>query len=340
VYKTAMGRPTVVLAMYAGLETQLFGAAEWNRLDAVADVVERAPLTSFDEPRADRLLGAAEILLAGWFCPPLTEEVLQRAPRLRLVASAAGTVRPFATDAMWARGLVVTSAASANAVPVAEFTFAAIVFANKRVFEARDAFRSGRGTGVITGLFPSRGSYHVRVGLVGASTIGRLVIDHLRRIDAEVYVSDPYLSSAEAAELGVRKVELDELLASCEIVSLHAPALPQTERMIGAAELARMRSGASLINTARGVLVDTQALEDVCVAGRINAILDVTDPEPLPSTSPMWDLPNVVITPHIAGSQGGEVRRLGRLAVEEVERYARDEPPAHPVTQADLDRIA
>jgi phosphoglycerate dehydrogenase-like enzyme len=326
--------------MYSGLEAQLFGAEEWERLDAVVDILDRTPLTSFADPRADPLLGAAEVLVAGWFCPPLTSDVLVRAPRLHLVANAAGTVKPFATDALWSHDIVVTSAAAANAVPVAEFTFAAIVFANKRAFAGRDEYRAGRGTTVITGLYPSRGSYDIRIGLVGASAIGRLVIHHLRRLDADVCVYDPYLAATEADELGVRKVELDELLDTCDVVSLHAPALPETAKMIGAAELARMRPGTSLINTARGMLVDTAALEEACVSGRINAILDVTDPEPLPSTSVLWELPNVVITPHIAGSQGGEVRRLGRLAVEEVERYARGEPPLHPVTRADLDRIA
>ena len=138
----------------------------------------------------------------------------------------------------------------------------------------------------------------------------------------------------------MRKVELDELLATSDIVSLHAPALPETRNMIGRDELARMARGVWLINTARGALVDTAALEDATRDGRINAFLDVTDPEPLPPDSPLWDLPNVVITPHIAGSQGNEVRRLGRQAVTEVERYARHEPPLHPVTHADLGRIA
>lgn len=326
--------------MYAGLEAHLFGAEEWERLDTVATVLDRSPLATFDDARAGALLGGAEVLVVGWFCPPLTAEVLARAPVLDLVANAAGTVKPFATDALWARDVVVTSAAAANAVPVAEFTLAAIVFASKRAFAARDEYRAGRGTGVIPGLYPSPGAHDIRVGLVGASRVGRLVIAHVLRLDAEVSVCDPYLSRAEADELGVRKVELDELLATSDIVSLHAPALPETRSMIGADELARMPRGSWLINTARGALVDTAALEDATRDGRVNAFLDVTDPEPLPTDSPLWDLPNVVITPHIAGSQGNEVRRLGRLAVTEIERYARGEPPLHPVTRADLDRIA
>jgi phosphoglycerate dehydrogenase-like enzyme len=326
--------------MHPGLEAQLFGAEEWERLDTVATILDRSPMATFDAVRSDTLLGAAEVLVVGWLCPPLTAEVLERAPVLALVANAAGTVKPFATDALWARGVVVTSAAAANAVPVAEFTFAAIVFASKRAFAARDEYRAGRGTGVIPGLYPSRGAHDIRVGLVGASLVGRLVIGHVLRLDAVVLVCDPYLSRAKAGELGVRKVELDELLATSDIVSLHAPALPETRNMIGRDELARMARGAWLINTARGALVDTAALEDATRDGRVNAFLDVTDPEPLPPDSPLWDLPNVVITPHIAGSQGNEVRRLGRLAVTEVERYARHEPPLHPVTRADLGRIA
>ena len=110
--------------------------------------------------------------------------------------------------------------------------------------------------------------------------------------------------------------------------------------MLDARRLALLRDGATLINTARGALIDQDALVAELRTGRIDAVLDVTEPEVLPAGSPLYDLPNVVLTPHIAGALGVEVRRLGESALAELERYARGEPFAHPVTRADLDRIA
>lgn len=110
--------------------------------------------------------------------------------------------------------------------------------------------------------------------------------------------------------------------------------------LVDAALLARLKDGAVLINTARGKIVDPVALERECVSGRIDAILDVTEPEPLPSDSPLLGLPNVVVTPHLAGAIGNEVARLGELAIGELERYAAGLPFEHPITALDWDRLA
>src|SRR5699024_11488881 len=129
---------------------------------------------------------------------------------------------------------------------------------------------------------------------------------------------------AEAHRLGVQQVGLRELMTRAGVVSVHAPELPQTRHMIGAAELAALADGSTLINTARGSVVDTTALVAEVQAGRISAILDVTDPEPLPPEHPLWGLPNVLLTPHIAGSMGNELHRLGNTAVAEVERRSEE----------------
>jgi phosphoglycerate dehydrogenase-like enzyme len=283
---------------------------------------------------------ATEILISSWGCPPIDDDVIAALPRLRLVAHAAGTVKTLVTDATFAADVTVTSAAAANAVPVAEFAFAAVIMVSKQVFAIRDRHRSQRGGGSTTGGLGELGNRGRRIGLVGASLIGRLMIERLRTIDCAVLVSDPYLSADEAGSLGVEKVELDELCARCDIVSLHAPALPETHHMIGAPQLALMRDGAWLINTARGSLVDTAALEAEAVTGRIGAFIDTSDPEPLPAGSPLYDLENVVLTPHIAGSLGNEIARMGALAVTEVERFVAGLAPLHPVRATDLERIA
>jgi phosphoglycerate dehydrogenase-like enzyme len=170
--------------------------------------------------------------------------------------------------------------------------------------------------------------------------VGRAVVGLLRPYRCTVVVADPFLADAEAAALGAARVELDELLATSDVVSLHAPALPATAHMIGAEQLARMMDGATLINTARGTLVDHDALVAELRTGRLSAVLDVTDPEPLPPHHPLLQLPTCVVTPHLAGSQGTELSRQAELVVEEIRRFAAGEPPLHPVVATDMGRVA
>lgn len=226
---------------------------------------------------------------------------------------------------------------------MAEFTLAAIIMGAKRVFPFAGLYRARRTHRTAADLDRHHwlGTHGLTVGVVGASRIGRRVIELLRTaLDAEILLHDPYVSAAEAALLGVTPVDLDTLVATSDVVTLHAPDTPETRNTIDARRIGLMRPGTLLVNTARGPLVDTEALTPHLVSGRLDAVLDVTTPEPLPTGHPLWDLPNVFLTPHLAGAQGNEVGRLGALAVDELARYARGEPFGHPVHRADLGRIA
>jgi phosphoglycerate dehydrogenase-like enzyme len=333
-------RPTAVLVFALPIAPDLWQPEHLERLQLLCGVPDPEPLLNFDDPRAEALLARAEILLTGWGCPPLTAEVLARAPRLRAIFHAAGTVKNHVTDACWERGLAVSSAASANAVPVAEFTLAAILFANKRVLQLQQRYRQVRAFRLWAHEEPGLGNYRKRVGVVGASRIGRRVIELLRPFDLEVWVTDPYLDEAEAEKLGAKRVSLDDLVAGCEVVSLHAPALPETYHLFDRQRLARLRDGSTLINTARGALVDHKALEEELVSGRIFAVIDTTDPEVLPTESPLYELPNVLLTPHIAGALGGETWRMVELALDEIQRFVGGQPLQHAVQREDMGRIA
>jgi phosphoglycerate dehydrogenase-like enzyme len=329
-------KPAVVLAMFGGLVRHLMSES-YERLERVATLADRDPLERFDDDRADALLGRADVLLTGWLCPPITGEVLERAPRLRLVAHAAGTVKGHVTPAVFERGIQVSSAAAANAIPVAEYTLAAILFANKNVFAARERYLRRRQEMLLPLSAGNRGK---TVGIVGASRVGRLVIGLLRPFELDVVVYDPTLGPVDGAALGGEVVGLDELMARSDVVSVHAPAIAATEKLIGKAELARMRDGATIVNTARGAVIDQDALVAELASRRVNAVLDVTDPEPLPANSKLFDLPNVFLTPHIAGAAGTEVPRLANLAVDEIERWSRGEPLQHEVLFHQWDVIA
>ncbi|HZU92108.1 MAG TPA: hydroxyacid dehydrogenase, partial [Microbacterium sp.] len=223
------------------------------------------------------------------------------------------------------RGIVFTNAGEGNAQAVAEYTVATIVLAGKRARYAEQIYRRGRAFVDREAELVDTGNFGRTVGLVGASRIGRRVAQLLIPTDVRVLVYDPYVSAEEVHALGAQKVALDELLAASDIVSLHAPASAETDHMIGRREFALMRDGAVIINTARGSLIDHEAMRPHVRDGRIDAILDVTEPEPLPADDELWSLPNVTLTPHIAGATGNELHRLGRDVVDEVARYVAGE---------------
>lgn len=333
-------RPLAALVMVRGVEHQLLDDQTRVELDGLVELVDPSALNLTAVP--DDVLARVEIVLGSWGCNVLDDALLTRMPKLRFLAYAAGTVKHTVTPATWEHGIVVSSAAAANAVPVAEFTFAAIVMIGKDVFRARDALRTTRGSEPVSGVGPAGelGTRGLRIGLLGASTIGRLVVERLATLDVMVAVADPYLDDADAARLGVTRMELDELVAWADVVSVHAPELASTHHLVDADRLARMHDGAWLVNTARGSLVDTDALTRECVAGRLNAFIDTPDPEPLPPDSPLYDLPNVVLTPHLAGSLGTELSRMGELAVAEIRRFVAGDALEHEVRADDLDRIA
>lgn len=325
--------------MMDGLTGHAFGPDHLARLERIGTLLDPAPLTRLDDDRARAVLAETEVLLGHWGCPTLTADVLALAPRLECFAYAAGTVKWQVTDAVWERDLLVTSAAAANAVPVAEYTVAMILLANKGVLLVRELQRDPT---LRLPLDLGRvGNVGKTIGIIGASFVGRLVIELLRPFDLRVRCYDPYLSDDEATRLGVRRDDdLLELCRNVDVLSLHAPDIESTRNMLRAEHFAALRDGAVFVNTARPALVDQDALEAELVAGRISAVLDVATPDPLPADHRLLSLANVFVTPHVAGSMGTELARMADLAIDEIERFATGLPPLHPVRRADLDRIA
>ncbi|MER5911068.1 hydroxyacid dehydrogenase [Streptomyces sp. NPDC001982] len=332
-------RPQALFAMTDRNIPRIFPPGVLARLRGVVEIDPTLVAEEFTGQRLWETLARTEILITGWGCPRLDAAALDAAPKLRAVLHAAGSVKGFTTPEVWRRGITVSSAAAANALPVAEYTLAMILLAGKDVFALRDRLRADR-TLPYGGIIPGIGNHGRRVGVIGASRIGRRLIELLRPFDLRVSLADPYVDEAEAARLGVPLLPLDDLLRSSDIVTLHAPDTPETRHLLGAREVALMPSGSVLINTARGALLDHDALIAELRAGRLSAVLDVTDPEPLPTDSPLYDLPNAFLTPHLAGSQGNELARLGLAVVEEAERLATGRELAYPVDPAALERTA
>jgi phosphoglycerate dehydrogenase-like enzyme len=332
-------RPKSLFAMRKQHLADLFPPAVMRQIQQMAELDPDLVAERFDQDEIVRALAETEVIISGWGCPPVDASVLAAAPRLRAVLHSAGSVKALVTPECWERGVLVSSAAEANAVPVAEYTLAAILLAGKDIFRLRESYRTDRAFALAENR-SGVGNFGRSVGIVGASRIGRRVLELLRPFDLEVYLYDPYVDDATAAGLGARRLELGELLRTCDIVSLHAPANIDTLRMLDAGRLALIRDGSVLINTARGELVDGAALEAELASGRISAVLDVTEPEPVPPGSVLFDLPNVFLTPHVAGSHGNELARMGQSVTDELGRLVAGLPLAHQVHESDLDKVA
>ncbi|MBX4959130.1 hydroxyacid dehydrogenase [Rhizobium lentis] len=337
-----MSRPAIVLAMEPSRTEHVLPDEILRRLDTIGHLLDPEPLQRLDDARARRLLSEAEILITGWGAPYVGPEILAAAPRLRLIVHAAGTVKGIIDETIFEAGIITVShSAEANAVPVAEFTLAAILFAGKRAFRFRDLYVADRNR---DRTYPMQrqaiGNYGRTLGIVGASRIGRRVIELLKPFDYRLLLFDPMLDAAEAAGLGAEKVDLDELMRRADIVSLHAPSLPSTQHMIDARKLSLMKDGSTLINTARGILIDEAALLSELKTGRIDAVIDVTDPEIPEVGSAFYDLPNVFLTPHIAGAIGLERARLGEMAADEIERFTTGRPLLYQIRRENLENIA
>lgn len=332
--------PLASAMMSADAFEAVFEAGRLERFAAIAQVPEPVNIHDPSDPAFAERLAATEVVITSWGAPTFDEELLRRMPRLRAVFHAAGSVRPHVSDALWDRNILVTSAADANAVPVAEYTLAAIILSGKRVF----GHIRGQHDGLPwDALAPDKriGNVDRTVGIVGFSRIGRRVVDLLRSLDGlRVLVADPFADRERVTAAGASLVSLAELLPQADVLSIHAPDLPSTRNLIGADQLAALPDGATVINTARGALLDHDALLSECRSGRLDAVLDVTSPEPLPADSELRHLANVTITPHLAGSLGTELRRLADAALDELAAFAAGAPARQQVTRAQLATIA
>lgn len=319
---------TAAFAMRADLPGRLFCPAEIERIHAVADLDEKLTISDFQQTDP-RVLAGIDVLITGWGCPWIGAAELAAMPKLRAVLHAAGTVKDHVGPEVWARGITVTTAADANAYPVAEYTLAAILLAGKGVPELASEYQADPGYSAADRT--DIGNYRRTVGIIGASRVGRRVIELLEPFDFTVLVHDPHLADDDPVLARATAVSLDELCRRSSIVSVHAPLLPETAGMVGGRQFGLMSPGSALINTARGAIVDHDALVRAVRTKGVRAVLDVTAPEPLPAGHPLRTLPGVILTPHVAGSLGNELGRLGESAVRELELFAAGRPPRSPV---------
>ncbi len=334
-------KPKVLFAVVDKFYNRLFLQQDLNRIKEMCDILDvEIPQEKDDKDFLLKHIEDADIVISSWDTANFDEDVIAKAKNLKLLTHAAGSVKPVVSDALFNRNIKVTSSAAAISYGVAEFCLGLILMAPKRVFWAAQATAAGQwreGIEVFNGAFEIYGQ---KIGVIGASNVGKHLIRLLSNFQCDVLLYDPYCSEQQAQELGVNKVEtLDELFEQCRIVSLNAPSTKQTENMIRGKHFKLLQDGSVFINTARGAIVNEQEMIEELKSERFIACLDVTEPEPPAEDNPLRTLPNVILTPHIAGTIAENMARLGTLVANEIEAFVTNNPLHFEIKKEMLEKI-
>lgn len=298
----------------------MFEEETWSILHDEFEVYENDSFEPMPASEVACRLCECDAVLTDPDSPPLTRQMLECATDLKIIAHTAGSAKSLLSDEvvreiLIPRDIAVFSGNDGLALNVAESTIGLMIAASRRWNEHVAFYKNTR---LWSEDLPRNNQFlsGATVGLVSASKVARHVMRLLQPFGCEILVFDPFLSGEEARGLGVSSVQLDELCERSDIISVHAPSLPATKKLIGAEQFRLMRDGMTFVNTSRGAVVDGEALIEECRSGRILAALDVTQPEPLPPDSPLWNLSNVMLTPRLAGEGYAGYFRIGEATLE------------------------
>ena len=328
-----MAKQKVAILIREPLRRRILSDDDLAKLEEVAEVELSPYERDMTEDEVAAMLRTADGCMSSWGTPPLTSRIVDSAPGLKVWAHAAGSVKPMVADDAWYGGVTVTSAAPAIAEDVAEMTMACITMGLRCVVPLSRRMAASEPVDKDS----TRSLFRATVGVISASHVGRRVIERLLPYETRVLLYDPFVDQDEADWLGVELAGLDHMARESDAVTCHAPKLPETYHMLGESEFRAMRDDTIFVNTSRGDNVDEDALICELEKGRLFAFLDVTSPEPAAADSPLRRLPNVVLTPHIAGAKSF---RTGAMAVEELRRFFSGQPQIHQVTRDMLSVIA
>lgn len=271
-------------------------------------------------------ISEAEVILSSWEGAILDRQLLDAMPKLKMYFYAAGTIQELMTEEAWDRGVRITNAVDANATPVAEFCLAQILFSLKHGWKYMRFAKSDR-PDLWQCNKPVPGNFRSRVGLISFGTIAKKTCALLKHFDLEVLVSTGHKDPILAEKLGIRYASTEHIFKTCDVISLHMPSNERTYRSIGNELFNLMKPGATLINTARGAVIRQDEMVQFLKKRKdVTACIDVTDPEPPEFGCPLFEMDNVVLTPHLAGSMGGEAARLAAYMVEEIDLYLAGKP--------------
>lgn len=335
--RKGVAKMKIAILMDAPLRPSLINQKTMEQLQSMAEV-SLNETDKADKETVKRVIADADIAITSWGVPTLDAEILDCAPNLKFVAHAAGSVKGIVSDELYRRGIRVISSARILSMGVSETALGMTIAACKNFFAFNESLHKGgwvKDYSVITEV------YDITVGVVGCGFAGAHYIELLQAFGVEVLAYDPLLSEEQIRKMGATKVELDTLLRQSDVVSLHAPSLDSTYHMINRDALESMKTGAILINTARASLVDQDALVDALKTGKLKyACIDVYEQEPLNEDCPLRQLPNCIMTPHIAGAANNGKKKIGAHVLAEIRRFVNGEELVSEITPEMLATMA
>ncbi|MBQ9848079.1 MAG: hydroxyacid dehydrogenase [Clostridia bacterium] len=326
----------IALIMNPGTRNMVFNQKCLKRLENSGEVVINEGGTDFDSIAS--LIKDADAVVTSWGNNPIDEKCLELCPNLKLLVHAAGSVKPVVSEALWKKGVRVTASANVLSMGVSETALGFTIAASKNFFAHNENIHNG---GWAEGKENIRELYDLTIGVIGAGWAGRHYIELMQAFDVDILLYDPFVSEEKAEAMGAKKASLEEVLKASDIISIHAPQIPETYHMFNAETLALMKKDAVLINTARGTIIDEKALYEHMKAGNLKyACLDVTDPEPPAEDNPLRTLKNCIMTPHLAGLANNGLKKIGQHVCEEIESFLADSSLSTEVTEEMLARMA
>ncbi len=314
--------------------TDIFTEKDINRLRALGEVAINEGDASIENIKAT--VKDADIAITSWGSLKMEEEILNECPNLKLLMHGAGSVKPYVSDELWAKDIRVCASTKPLGIGVAETALGFTIAACKNFFAINEDIHNG---GYLRENIKEL--YEITVGVVSAGFVGRHYIKLLQNFGVDVLLYDPYVTEEQAKAMGCKKAELEELLKVSDVVSLHAPSIPATKHMINAETLKLMKKDAVLINTARGSLIDENALYEHMKAGNLKyTCMDVYDPEPPMEDNPLRTLKNVIMTSHLAGLVSNGLLRIGAHCADQIENFVNNQPMECEVTKDMLAKMA
>ena len=327
----------IAMLITKSMGEKLFSEKYLERLRRSGDLVIYDREKFDDEAYTLDFVRGADAIITSWGSPAISEAILAVCPNLAVVFHAAGSAKTVITPAFIERKIRITNSAAAIGEGVAETALALAITACKGVYPLAESTAAGEWN-------EKRGCvkdfYDIKVGVISGGYVGRHMVKLLSAFHVDIVMYDPTLTAEQIREIGAEKVDLDTLMAECDVVSIHAPAIPATQNMLHKDNLALMKDGAILINTARGSIVNEADLIAELERGRIFACIDVTEPEPPTKENRLRTLPNVVLTPHIAGTVSNGFKRIALHVSEELERFLAGERMRTEINLDDLDKLA
>ena len=303
------------------MRDSFFSEALSARLEQLGCVEWNTNTEQFSEEELAENLSGVDICISGWGNTPFYEKTLKYADKLKLIAHIGGSVRPMVGDAAFERGIRVCSGNRVFAESVAEGVLTYMLCSLRKIgeYEARMA------AGEWPSLIGTRGLLGRSVGLVGYGMIAEYLVKFLKPFGCRILISSRHISEEELAEAGIEAASAEEIFRTCDIISLHNSLTMRMKHSIGAELLNSMKDGALLVNTARGALIDEEALVSVLRERPVWAALDVYETEPLPMDSPLRDCERVLLMPHAAGPTADRRYAVTSYVLDDMERFLNGE---------------